>query len=1849
MSLFLTTLELDQARQIYRQVIKDQLERSSGYSHPAFEAYASSISGPRGMAFEAVRSAAKAMPATVTYSAGGLAGQIWQSCCETVAQLRQAESSVVEPVRRSLAAAAEFKTDDPANDGRKNTVTFFTDALNTFDSLAGGTADLTKVAGGVSLLIGAVPNPGSPAMLIAGANLLKISRFLTKASSLASGTSTFLDFSSKISYGGDLAKAVFTKATSLALSQATKKSAKSVHKSGDKLLDNILTKRGVGQFDKIVFERHGERKVSPLSKAAILKIGALTITEVGHDWAAGIATDVLAEGAESLVEEKFLAFKGKATAVASAVAQGLNAAAEVASILSQIIDRVQSAIGHLSFIPPLVLNPFKFFIGIAKGLLIGFERSVSLGRGVLGAIQQGIQTARSIYGYYFSIFVDNILAPARAWLGDFLAKLNACPPVASALEKAQSVIDGFAKAYTLVKDGIKKGAEFAKNLVVGGYNKVKGFGVSLFEKARDGIGVLKEHAIQHAAPAIAFGKGLVTEGVSKARGFGEGLFHRFASFGSNVKAGAVNIGEAILTKSEPVTNPVRRGILNSIGWLKKQFATPPGLADGELSGPFHPFANKWTPETPDAEVAKDLAAIQASSTPAQRFAQATSGALVVINGVLNDPVSHARFVQSVADRHKALSIGVYNATNSILDFVQYSADSLRVGKNPAVDSLVSIIEARKGKLNLFAHSHGTMITQRAYELAQKRGKLGDPSTVLRRYYGDAAGEADDDPNLTIYSNINDYVSMFLGHGSLRSLATNLIHNLTFGFMGEKPGRSAKTAFGFSTGDPHNAVNYAETDPFNLEGVHEGSPNGKVTVQADVSGGGPIQYGFFLARLESLKLSIRLWLAKLGWQLIETGAKAAEKGGLWLIKMGGKALGYLKKEAINRAEAVKQMIEALARQLLDKAIKGFRWGVNALKGAATFGMNMAKGAWGAARSAGRFLASKIKSGVDKTKAFVQAAAAKAKKKALALAEKAYQKAMAVKAKIEKAQLLAHELKKKALNAAKFIANKATEGVINTAVKAKDFVVGAAVFIGQTGKAAAAWAEDKIDEGLDAARGAATFAAGAAKSAVSAVANSAAKGWNWLWGQRMEEGPGGLQESGEPSGPAASSLKGTSLAPGLIRAAGKAFGADFSGVRLHQGMEAAHALAGMGARAMASGGSVFFAPGEFNAGDSQGLHLIGHELAHVVQQGRGGLNPSQLTESGRTHFEREADDQAGELLTSLRRQGQHFIARHAVSVQAADGASVSRSQVGYLEGLMEIVHSRVVAKLAGREDLPKEAPSLSVRLECDLERMTAAEIVEAWASAILQEIESKASQAALPAKLSFPAKQKAEDGEVHHFLPERGQKQTVPGTTKQEPAKSQEPAKPAAKKDVLAGNVAQNDGRFQVEKGAFTMAREGVEYTKGYQSPAAQKSRVRHAQAVKALESASANLKTAEEKVALLDQQASPSNKSKEAVRAKKSLTQAKLAYGRAEKALKRAEDSKAKAEVNEKAQQGSTSRLFHWPGGTSGLTLGAGYDMKLRDTQQIKGHLTKAGVDPATAASVARMNVIFRNRGGIEGEGGKAMKEAALISLMNRSFSADPKEAEAAQGEILPLYKQALEIEAKAGAPNSNVKESKGSPYTLGKDKKRSAAETDEKIADLMAQFEQEMKDSGTNRALKSSPIFVTNTDPDLAGARPESPSDPMSAYSPGAMKPLPSAVGVYGPQPASKDSHLTHGILTPEEQKGLFETVYPEYEKEARRRFGFTEEQWVGLPQDARDLLADMTYQGTPQKSAKNPMHVDFAAMKTAILSGDKAAMKSVLEKGYPNDSRMLMRNQLIDTMDLPARKKEAGEGKKSNSGESKP
>lgn len=92
----------------------------------------------------------------------------------------------------------------------------------------------------------------------------------------------------------------------------------------------------------------------------------------------------------------------------------------------------------------------------------------------------------------------------------------------------------------------------------------------------------------------------------------------------------------------------------------------------------------------------------------------------------------------------------------------------------------------------------------------------------------------------------------------------------------------------------------------------------------------------------------------------------------------------------------------------------------------------------------------------------------------------------------------------------------------------------------------------------------------------------------------------------------------------------FNTDFSDVRVHASSSKAPEVAAL---AYTQGSDIHFAPGQFSQDSSAGKQLLGHELAHVVQQREGRVQPT--TEVGGmpvnddVSLEKEADDHGSKI--------------------------------------------------------------------------------------------------------------------------------------------------------------------------------------------------------------------------------------------------------------------------------------------------------------------------------------------------------------------------------------------------------------------------------------------------------------------------------------------------------------------------------------------------------------------------------------------------------------------------------------------
>jgi hypothetical protein len=110
-------------------------------------------------------------------------------------------------------------------------------------------------------------------------------------------------------------------------------------------------------------------------------------------------------------------------------------------------------------------------------------------------------------------------------------------------------------------------------------------------------------------------------------------------------------------------------------------------------------------------------------------------------------------------------------------------------------------------------------------------------------------------------------------------------------------------------------------------------------------------------------------------------------------------------------------------------------------------------------------------------------------------------------------------------------------------------------------------------------------------------------------------GGLVHPDVEAAIAASRGRGAPLDGGVAAPLERAYGAPLGDVRVHTGAQAGALARAVSARAFTVGRDIFFAPGEYRPGTSEGAALIAHEAAHVVQQrGAPAGGPLAVSEPG-----------------------------------------------------------------------------------------------------------------------------------------------------------------------------------------------------------------------------------------------------------------------------------------------------------------------------------------------------------------------------------------------------------------------------------------------------------------------------------------------------------------------------------------------------------------------------------------------------------------------------------------------------------
>lgn len=94
----------------------------------------------------------------------------------------------------------------------------------------------------------------------------------------------------------------------------------------------------------------------------------------------------------------------------------------------------------------------------------------------------------------------------------------------------------------------------------------------------------------------------------------------------------------------------------------------------------------------------------------------------------------------------------------------------------------------------------------------------------------------------------------------------------------------------------------------------------------------------------------------------------------------------------------------------------------------------------------------------------------------------------------------------------------------------------------------------------------------------------------------------------------------------------FGADFSGVRIHTGSNAAAMSDSINAKAFTHQNDIYFNQGQYQPNTHAGKTLLAHELTHTIQQGAvtGSVQPKLKVGAPNDQFEQEADSMAAHVM-------------------------------------------------------------------------------------------------------------------------------------------------------------------------------------------------------------------------------------------------------------------------------------------------------------------------------------------------------------------------------------------------------------------------------------------------------------------------------------------------------------------------------------------------------------------------------------------------------------------------------------------
>lgn len=154
------------------------------------------------------------------------------------------------------------------------------------------------------------------------------------------------------------------------------------------------------------------------------------------------------------------------------------------------------------------------------------------------------------------------------------------------------------------------------------------------------------------------------------------------------------------------------------------------------------------------------------------------GLTIFVNGVGGSPNGVSDQMQKYANTTGNEVVGVYNAAEGFVkDILQAAGDKVDIGKNPAADSLATLVYDQLkagGQVQIAGYSQGAAITERALDDVKNRLMLEDGMSkpeaerlmgnLTVETFGGAGANFTDGPSYTHYVNRADVVPQLFGVG-----------------------------------------------------------------------------------------------------------------------------------------------------------------------------------------------------------------------------------------------------------------------------------------------------------------------------------------------------------------------------------------------------------------------------------------------------------------------------------------------------------------------------------------------------------------------------------------------------------------------------------------------------------------------------------------------------------------------------------------------------------------------------------------------------------------------------------------------------------------------------------------------------------------------------------------------------------------------------------------------------------------------------------------------------------------------------------------------------------------------------